>query len=243
MLVSGLSDPGAHMVIAGVAVTADGSGVWAVDVPLQLGANVVEVTATDDAGNATGFAITIEYVVERAASPAAVEEAAEGHRHDDVHARADDDDPSRLDHSQDDVAHDDDQGIDDDGERLDDDREDHDHHDADRRRRLPADVPDESGDNASADHHGRADHHPGADHHRGPYDDRGAHDHRGADHDRPGSPNDLTVRSDWRQASTTRADRRKPSSSRRRTASERSVGSMPTARSTSTSVATPITAE
>ena len=43
--------------------------------------------------------------------------------------------------------------------------------------------------------------------------------------------------------SAIKADLRKPSSSRRRIASERRVGSMPTARSTSTSVATPITAE
>ena len=98
MLVSGLTDPGAHMVIAGVEATADANGAWGRDIPLQLGPNVIEVTATDEAGNATGFAITIVYKVSAAGAAAAVEEAAEDDRHDDVHGQADDDDPRRHDH-------------------------------------------------------------------------------------------------------------------------------------------------
>ncbi len=69
LLVSGLTDPGAHMVIAGVEATADANGAWGRDIPLQLGPNVIEVTATDEAGNATGFAITIVYKVSAPAPP------------------------------------------------------------------------------------------------------------------------------------------------------------------------------
>ena len=72
LLVSGLTDPGAHMVIAGVEATADANGVWGRDIALQLGPNVIEVTATDEAGNATGFAITIVYKVSAPAPPVAM---------------------------------------------------------------------------------------------------------------------------------------------------------------------------
>src|SRR5207344_807690 len=63
LVVSGLTDPGAHMVIVGVEATADANGAWGRDIPLQIGPNVIEVTATDEAGNGTGFAITIVYTV------------------------------------------------------------------------------------------------------------------------------------------------------------------------------------
>ena len=43
------------MVIAGVEATADANGVWGRDIPLQLSPNVIEVTATDEAGNAIGY--------------------------------------------------------------------------------------------------------------------------------------------------------------------------------------------
>ena len=120
-------------------VTADDTGVWAVDVPLQLGPNVIEVTATDEAGNATGFAITIVYVVNAPAPPPPSKKPPKTIVTTTSTRQADDDDPRRLDHET---------GspttaitFDDDGEGRRRRPEDHDHHDAARRRRLPADVP------------------------------------------------------------------------------------------------------
>jgi len=69
LLVSGLTEPGARITIAGVESVADANGVWGRDVALQLGGNFIEVTAADEVGNASGFAFIINYVVNAPAPP------------------------------------------------------------------------------------------------------------------------------------------------------------------------------
>jgi hypothetical protein len=69
LLVSGLTEPGALVTIAGVESFADANGVWGRDIALQLGGNFIEVTAADEAGNASGFAFIINYVVNAPAPP------------------------------------------------------------------------------------------------------------------------------------------------------------------------------
>ena len=63
IVVSGLTDPHAQVVIAELEVMADGDGAFAADVPLLLGPNRIDVVATDETGNATGFAFNVVYVV------------------------------------------------------------------------------------------------------------------------------------------------------------------------------------
>jgi Glucodextranase, domain B len=70
IVVGGVTDPGAKVVVAGIELTADDSGAWAADVPLALGGNRIEVIATDDTGNATGAVFTVVYVVDAPPPPA-----------------------------------------------------------------------------------------------------------------------------------------------------------------------------
>ncbi|HMK12002.1 MAG TPA: hypothetical protein VK461_10500 [Acidimicrobiales bacterium] len=69
IVVSGVTDPGATVVVAGIQLQADGSGAFSVDVPLALGANRVDVVVTDQAGNARGAAFTIVYKVDAPPPP------------------------------------------------------------------------------------------------------------------------------------------------------------------------------
>ncbi len=69
IVVSGVTDPNANVVIAGIELTADGDGAFAADVPLALGSNRIEIVATDPTGNATGAALTIVYQVDAPPPP------------------------------------------------------------------------------------------------------------------------------------------------------------------------------
>ena len=63
LVVSGMTDPNARVVIAELEVMADGDGAFSAEVPLLLGPNRIDVVATDETGNATGFAFNVVYVV------------------------------------------------------------------------------------------------------------------------------------------------------------------------------------
>jgi Glucodextranase, domain B len=69
IVVSGVTDPNARVVISGIELTADGDGAFAADVPLAIGPNRVEIVATDPTGNATGAALTIVYKVDAPPPP------------------------------------------------------------------------------------------------------------------------------------------------------------------------------
>ena len=70
VVVTGLTDPNAKVVIAKLEVMAGGDGAFAADVPLLLGPNRIDVVATDETGNATGFAFTVVSVVNAPPPPA-----------------------------------------------------------------------------------------------------------------------------------------------------------------------------
>ncbi len=69
IVVSGVTDPNAKVVIAGIELKADGDGAFAADVPLAIGPNRIEIVATDATGNATGAALTIVYEVDAPPPP------------------------------------------------------------------------------------------------------------------------------------------------------------------------------
>ncbi len=69
IVLSGVTDPGASVVVAGIKITAGETGSWAADVPLDIGTNRIDIVVTDQAGNATGTAITIVYVTESPPPP------------------------------------------------------------------------------------------------------------------------------------------------------------------------------
>ena len=261
IVVSGVTDPNAKVVIAGIELMADGDGAFAADVPLVFGPNRIEVVATDETGNATGAAFDVVYVVD--APPPPPKQAPNACRHDHDLDRA-----AASDHARD---HDDgDEGHPTTGDRrrprVDDRRRtgvDHDDVDVEggvvfptvpttaksttttpatttqgnRRTTTEATTTEATTTTEAPTTTQPTTTQPPDTTVGGPHD-RGDHDYRS----RGGVLPDVLA--DRRHAaSAIKADLRKPSSSRRRIASERKVGSMPTARSTSTSVATPITAE
>ncbi|HTN81582.1 MAG TPA: hypothetical protein VMK16_18060 [Acidimicrobiales bacterium] len=69
IVVSGVTDPGATVVVAGIELEADDSGAFAADVPLALGPNRIDIVVTDQAGNARGAAITVVYKVDAPPPP------------------------------------------------------------------------------------------------------------------------------------------------------------------------------
>ena len=69
LVVSGMTDPNARVVIAELEVMADGDGAFSAEIPLLLGPNRIDVVATDETGNATGFAFNVVYVVDAPPPP------------------------------------------------------------------------------------------------------------------------------------------------------------------------------
>jgi hypothetical protein len=69
LVISGLTDAHTTVAVADLEVTADATGAWAVDVPLALGANRIEVVATDAAGNRNGFTLTVVYEIDAPPPP------------------------------------------------------------------------------------------------------------------------------------------------------------------------------